>query len=407
MEWGWYLFDTLISFLEMLTTCFFCSRLFGGVSETPKDKVTLSVWAAMGTAMLTVRELVLQGIPDFVPAITIFALYAIFICHAKIWIALLWSMVNYLLLGVIVLATDAILSLLMAVPVEDFYLFTDSKVICCVVVRILQILICEVILQMREMMPHKQRKNNTMGLIVIFAISILILTIVWRIRWNPTEDTIQYIVIFISMVILIFDFAMLIAYEMIGKEQAAKRDLILQNEIIHLQMQNQKEISEMYQEIRVLRHDMNAHLYAISGYLEYGEEKKAKDYLQGIIGRIQTFEVCQSGNLLLDSLIGTKTAVARKSGIAVQVEIELIDEIQIKDEHMVAVIGNLYDNAIEACLKMEEKEKRFITIKIKQRKQDIMIVIENSAAVLDMSESGKWRSTKRNQHLHGMGMKSV
>ncbi len=409
MEWGWQCFEFGISFAEMVISCFFGARLFKKRFVNLKDMAILLLYALCGAGLLTLRETVLPVIPDFLPAVSIFFLYSCVICKAKVWLAFLWALINYVLMGVIVLSSDAFMLIAAAAPIEDMYRQSDLRVISCVLVRILQILFCEMILKLRGLLPHQEReRKDGIKLIGIFIASSVILIVLWQARFYPSQNMVSYSVIFVSVVVLIFDFMVMFFDGVLAREREEKKNLTVQNELVQMQLRNQNEINAVYHEIRAIRHDMNGHLYAISGYLQGNDCEKAQEYIRKIIGEVSRLEICQSGNSIIDSLIGSKTAFARKSGIKVETDISVPESVKIRDEHLVTILTNLYDNAIDACLKIEEWDKRYIHVKIQLRNQNLVIYFENSAIRQAQAENGgTWFTTKKDTLRHGFGLKNI
>lgn len=66
------------------------------------------------------------------------------------------------------------------------------------------------------------------------------------------------------------------------------------------------------------------------------------------------------------------------------------------------IIGNLLDNAIEACEKEKEKDKQFIRVYIDILKQQLYIYISNSMTD-DIQKSGERYITTKNGS-HGFGL---
>ena len=67
------------------------------------------------------------------------------------------------------------------------------------------------------------------------------------------------------------------------------------------------------------------------------------------------------------------------------------------------IIGNLLDNAIEACCLMEKKEKRFIDVKVHSKNNNIHIYIKNSKNNWLIKE----KTLKEDKKNHGIWIKSI
>lgn len=65
----------------------------------------------------------------------------------------------------------------------------------------------------------------------------------------------------------------------------------------------------------------------------------------------------KSGNLMVDAILNSKLTIAKQKQIHVQCKAHVAKHIAIRDIDLCVIIGNLLDNAIEACEMLEEKER--------------------------------------------------
>ena len=107
----------------MLTSCYFAFRIFGRLFENRKEIGYLLLFSLGGTVLMTLRECGVISYPDFLPSILMVGLYSYFRCRAKWWGALLWALVNYLLIGVVTIVTSTVFSMLQDVPMEGILMF--------------------------------------------------------------------------------------------------------------------------------------------------------------------------------------------------------------------------------------------------------------------------------------------
>lgn len=64
------------------------------------------------------------------------------------------------------------------------------------------------------------------------------------------------------------------------------------------------------------------------------------------------------------------------------------------------------DNSIEACMKLEEKD-RWIKLVLNQNDCAIIIDISNAYDGIIKESNGFFESSKSNKYLHGVGFKSI
>ena len=67
------------------------------------------------------------------------------------------------------------------------------------------------------------------------------------------------------------------------------------------------------------------------------------------------------------------------------------------------IVGNLMDNAMEACLKIEEEEKRFLRVYIDVLKGQLYIYVMNSVGEKPQKRGRLYLTTKDSRN-HGFGL---
>lgn len=404
----WIVFEIIIDFLEMLTSCFLAEGLFRKENEKQKNGVMIFCFVVSGTALLVLRAYGFLPVPDFVPALLIFLLYAWLICKTRIWSAALWALLNYLLMGICTIISTSMFSILFGISMEELRAKTVGWVMICVLCRLLQLLYSEVLLSvMRKFRRPGIIYKREISLITISAVSIAVLMLLWNFEIKLSEDFVLYINIFICLLVLFLNFGVLVFKVILSREKFNNEELKEHNRLISMQLRSQSEVAEMYNSIRSLKHDMNNHLHTIQGYMQMKEYEKAEEYIQNITGEIRAMELCQSGNQTIDALIGSKTALARKQGIHVTIDVSVPAKLKMDSKDMVILLGNLYDNAIDANLKIEEYDKRYINIQMLYRDGNLIISFENAAYEKDKSSRDIWLTTKREHFIHGFGIKNI
>ena len=401
------IFDSIISFFEMMISLYFATGIFGNKIKGKRVIPAFILFSVFGAALLTFREYVFMLLPDFVPAVLIFTLYAIVICRARWWAAVSWALVNYLFIGIITISVNYnnILKKYLALSVESeetFYIPSS------ILVRIGQLLLSEIILCVWKRFPKSSVVHRgSRKILIVATISIILLWTLVGKESDPNEEVLYsnslvcLLVLAVNMTFLLFD-------EVIAREKHVEEELRTQNQLIALQMRSQDEVNNMYQSILSLKHDMNNHLHTVSGYMQVGDYERAQEYVKEIAGEVSRIKSVHSGNAAVDALIGSKTALAEMNSIRVDVDMAVPSELKIADGDLTVMIGNLYDNAIDANLKFTDVHKRFIHIKILFDSGNLLLMFENAALEEERSGSRNvWFSTKEDSSKHGFGIKNV
>ena len=187
------------------------------------------------------------------------------------------------------------------------------------------------------------------------------------------------------------------------------RYLILKEETKLLLMQEQL-MKEKFQEMMKSRqavHDMKNHVLLLQKLEKEKKWRELHDYLQKIGESI----IKDTGERLtgieeIDFQLNQKITEAKKKNIKIGWDIPLVKEFPLPTEKMIALLGNLMDNAIEACERMKEKDK-WIKIYMKSSYQLLFIKIENSMEGEVKKKGDHFLSVKSKNDFHGYGLKSV
>ncbi len=124
------------------------------------------------------------------------------------------------------------------------------------------------------------------------------------------------------------------------------------------------------------------------------------------------FHNTDSENLMIDSIIDIKKGYALSKGIDMVTELYIPPNMKYDSLDMVIILGNLLDNAIEACEKLINKKKPEITLKIQYKMSNIVILVKNTYEG-ENGQSGSSvddslpKTTKTDKKVHGIGMRNA
>lgn len=180
------------------------------------------------------------------------------------------------------------------------------------------------------------------------------------------------------------------------------RTELFQREIMSHQYE---EVKEMYLNMRGWRHDYHNHLQVMKVQIAQGQLEEMKSYLDDLEQNLEQVDTyVKSGNLMADAVLNSKLSIAGQKGIRVNCKAVLPAALSVEDVDLCVLLGNLLDNALEACEKIPE-EQRFLRIYMVVNRSQLYMSVQNSAREeLDFNERN-YISTKRGNH--GLGMKRV
>ncbi|NSI02677.1 GHKL domain-containing protein [[Ruminococcus] gnavus] len=146
-------------------------------------------------------------------------------------------------------------------------------------------------------------------------------------------------------------------------------------------------------EIRQIYHDLKNHFLLT-------EESKTKEEILKKLSLYETY--CETGNDFLNVILSEKLNQAQKKGIRIECDVDFSQGSFLLPLDISTIFGNLLDNAIEACLRIEDDEP-YIFVSCKARGNMISVVIKNSM----ISNSFGLKTTKKDKHFHGYGLGNV
>ena len=179
-----------------------------------------------------------------------------------------------------------------------------------------------------------------------------------------------------------------------------KRIASYQQELIET---HYREVDNMYRQIRGWRHDYRNHIQTMKAYAAAEDWEAIKRYLDLLDEDLTTVDtVIKTGNAMTDAILNSKISLARAKGISVVADAHIPVKLKSSEIDLCCIIGNLFDNAIEASVKLPE-EKRIIRVYMDMRNTQLYISFTNFTAGKKLQKEGRlFRSTKGEGHGFGL-----
>ncbi len=204
--------------------------------------------------------------------------------------------------------------------------------------------------------------------------------------------------VIVALVILIISVILFFVGRKLTFDMIDRRIERFQRETIEKQV---LEVQNMYRQIRGWRHDYRNHISNMKIQLSEGNYDKLDEYLTELAGDLETVDtVIKTGNVMADAILNSKLSIAEKQGIRLNVKANIPDSIPMTDVELCSVLGNMLDNAIEACAKLPEEE-RFMRVYVSTLKGQLYFSVQNSAGKV-IKRKGIYLSTKEGEHGYGL-----
>jgi len=173
--------------------------------------------------------------------------------------------------------------------------------------------------------------------------------------------------------------------------------------IIFSGLDHYKKMDGMYDKLRVMQHDYKFHLSSAREMLRTGDSAGANQYLTEVEKNFTEQEMpMYCSNQVINALVNSYAERCRANDIRFDVDISAIQTLKIPDYELCVIIGNLFENAVEACERLNDNRR----IKLAARSTDtqFMLMIKNSFDGAVYHVDGVPVTSKTNG---GIGLRSV
>ena len=161
------------------------------------------------------------------------------------------------------------------------------------------------------------------------------------------------------------------------------------------------ELSFQYEQLQKARHDFKNTLQVLRSLNAERKPAQIDAYIAAYLEPARTGAgFIASENEFANAIINAKTAQARQQGI--EVKLAITAGIPEKDPVDICnLLGNMFDNAMEACLQVKENPR--IGLQIYNRGGETVFCMRNSIAHPVLEFNPELRSSKKDSQNHGYG----
>ena len=145
------------------------------------------------------------------------------------------------------------------------------------------------------------------------------------------------------------------------------------------------------------------HILTMKAYAVAQDWEAICNYLELLDEDLTTVDtVIKTGNPMTDAILNSKISLARSKNITVHADANIPVKLKTSEIDLCCIIGNLFDNAIEASEKLPE-EKRMIRVYMDMKNTQLYISFTNFTAGSKLERvNGIFRTTKGKGHGFGL-----
>ena len=164
-----------------------------------------------------------------------------------------------------------------------------------------------------------------------------------------------------------------------------------------------REVENMYRQIRGWRHDYRNHIQTMKVLASSGDLEGIRSYLDRLDTDLNTVDLAvKTGNAMADAILNSKISLAKSRDIPVQVDAHIPVKLKMSELDLCCIIGNLFDNAIEASLALPPEE-RLIRVYMDMKGTQLYLSFTNfTAGGKREKQGGRFLTTKGEGHGFGL-----
>lgn len=231
--------------------------------------------------------------------------------------------------------------------------------------------------------------------------AVICLFVFWYICLMYGSDrTLQALIAFASGILFLSTIFLFTAFH--HEAQKNGEWIRIQGENLQLKMERDyyRILERQNESLMGFAHDANKHLAAIQ---ELNQDPGIAEYVAMLSGQLKSYtKTSHSGNKLLDVMISRYQLDSRD--VRLEYEVRTCNLSGVADLDLVAILGNLMDNAMAAA---QQSKARYVSLKTGYRNGYSVITLENSCDTPPMAQGKTLLSTKENARFHGHGLKNV
>lgn len=324
----------------------------------------------------------------------------------KFVLALLWTVFRMIIELFIGIVLQLIFSIAFRELLQNDFLNIVGSIIC-------QLFILIFIKATQIVILHKGNSENILSetslqICIIPLCSIIILVSYTQISFQDSLN--EYITILsLSLIVLMNVFFFYLFDKLKSAEKLKYENQLLKNQSEYYYLLDQN-ISDTFEKVRTLKHDMKHHLLYLKSKTEDSIDQSMLEIKASLDALIQeTLEsdfIEYTQNKKLNRLLNYKLGLINQSDINIDIKTNILQDAHIDESSLYVILGNALDNAI-SNFDNNKSGNKSISIRIMDDDGNLYIRIANPHTKKLKFKSGLPVTDKSDKILHGLGLKSI
>lgn len=189
---------------------------------------------------------------------------------------------------------------------------------------------------------------------------------------------------------------------------ALTENIRMTDKLLEVQSNYYKMLADNINRSKAARHDMHHHLLVMQAYLSNQQTEELAEYVQQYQ---QHLDACTPHMLcnhpIASAILAHYQTLAAEEQIEFSAKVDMPEKWGIADLDLCTILGNMLENALEACNRTTEENKQ-IVLHVKHMGNMVILTVDNSYnGELRIAPSSSLYSSKRVGEAEGFGLHNI
>jgi len=210
------------------------------------------------------------------------------------------------------------------------------------------------------------------------------------------------------MILFLINILVFFLYNNLLKEETTKYENMMLIKQVEDYEKQALLIKDFQKDLNEQRHDLKNHLTTIKELAELQKTKELSKYIEHWFNDLVTIEPgIHTDNPIVNAMINSKLYMAGLQKTDLYVNVDIPAELNVRRTDLTVILGNLLDNALEACAKVPPNDRR-IRCDISYHPNALSMTVTNTYNSSELKmQNGKLYTTKSDGKRHGIGLNHI
>lgn len=274
------------------------------------------------------------------------------------------------------------------------------------IVNVLWVLFLVVVASFFKKNDVRLTKTEWLLVGVVLTVSVAVFTQLYRISFLLPDGTTKRHLAIMAIALIAMDLLVYFLLVQLSKKHA----LEVENSLLYQQHaffeKSAADVKQQYENVQAMRHDYKNVLLVLQSLNRDGKSEEIERFIGEYLSASDGMPtIISTDNEYVNAVVNLKIAQAKEQGVAVTVDMPS----SVRFSHAVDLcnlLGNLLDNATEACVQCEAGARR-MRLMIQQDGKQLTVCVKNTVKQSVLATNPQLRTAKDNGTHHGYGTKIV